>query len=472
MRLATKVAHNTIIQIIGKGIATFLGLITIAIMTRQLGQVGFGQYTIIITFLSFFGVIIDLGLTLVTVQMISDPTIDQNKALNNLFSLRLISAIIFLGLAPLIIIFFPYDPIIKIGVAITTLSFFFNALNQIFVGVFQKYLQMIIVSVAEVVSRLALLIGVILAVYFHYGLIGIMIATVISSAISFIIHYSSSRRYIKIKFAIDLDVWSLIFQKSWPLAVTITFNLIYLRADTLILSLFKGQAEVGIYGAAYKVIDILTTLPFMFAGIILPVLTASWIDKNIEHFKNIMQKSFAFFAITTIPLFLGTQLVAQQTMVLIAGADFASAGNILKILILAIVAIFFNCLFAHGIIAINQQKKLIGVYIFTAITSLAGYLIFIPKYSYFGAAWITVYSELIIALASCYLFIKFTQFKPNLAILLKSLAASLVMLAVIFLILNKLNLILTLAIAMIVYFIALYFLRGITKQDVLDIFNK
>lgn len=106
MQLATKIAHNTIIQIIGKGIATFLGLITIAIMTRQLDQVGFGQYTTIITFLSFFGVIADLGLTLVTTQMISDPKIDQNKILSNLFSLRLISAIIFLGLAPLIVLFF------------------------------------------------------------------------------------------------------------------------------------------------------------------------------------------------------------------------------------------------------------------------------------------------------------------------------------------------------------------------------
>ncbi|MBU0897586.1 flippase [Patescibacteria group bacterium] len=466
MQLATKIAHNTIIQIIGKGIATFLGLITIAIMTRQLDQVGFGQYTTIITFLSFFGVIADLGLTLVTTQIISDPKIDQNKILSNLFSLRLISAIIFLGLAPLIVLFFPYDPLIKMGVIIASLSFFFTALNQILVGIFQKHLQMIVVSLAEVISRLALLIGVILAVYFNYGLIGIMIATVISSIISFIIHYYPSRRYAKIKLEIDINVWLLIFQRSWPLAVTITFNLIYLRADTLILSLLKTQAEVGIYGAAYKVIDILTTLPFMFAGIILPILAASWITKDTKRFKNILQKSFDLSIIAAIPILLGTQLVAQPLMILIAGSSFALSGEILKILILASAIIFFSCLFAHGIIAINKQKELITIYIFTAITALIGYLIFIPKYSYFGAAWVTVYSELVIALFSCYLLAKFTEFKPNLAILLKSLLASLIMFIAIFLLLTKLNLLLILVIAMIVYFVSLYFLGGITKQDI------
>ena len=472
MNLSAKIARNTIAQIIGKIIASVLGLITIAIMTRQLGQAGFGQYTTIITFLSFFAVIADFGLTLVTVQMISDPTVDQNKILSNLFSLRLISAIIFLGLAPLSIIFFPYDPIIKLGVAVTGLSFFFNALNQILVGIFQKHLRMIIVSAAEVISRLALLAGVVFTVYFGYGLIGILIATVASSAISFIIHYRSSFRYVKIKITFDRDVWLLIFQKSWPLAITIIFNLIYLRADILILSLVKSQSDVGIYGAAYKAVDILITLPFMFAGIILPILTASWIVKDINRFKNIMQKSFDILIIMAMPLLLGTLLTARPVMVLVAGKDFVLSGEILKILILAVAIIFLGCLFSHGVIAIDQQKKMIPVYIFTAITALIGYLIFIPRYSYFGAAWVTVYSELVIALVAYCLLVKHTQFKPNLTILLKSIAASLIMMAVIFLLLTKLNLLLLLLIAMIVYFCALYFLGGITRKDVLALLNK
>ncbi len=109
MNLAAAVAKNTIIQITGKVVSTILGIFSLALMTRYLGQAGFGEYTTIITFLTFFAIIADLGITLVTTQMISGEKdkAKENKILNNLFSLRLISILIFLGLAVLSVMFFP-----------------------------------------------------------------------------------------------------------------------------------------------------------------------------------------------------------------------------------------------------------------------------------------------------------------------------------------------------------------------------
>jgi len=465
MTLSAKVAYNTIIQIIGKAIATILGLAAIAVMARYLREIGFGQYTTIITFLSFFGIIADFGLTLVTSQMISKPGNNQAVLLNNLFSLRLISALIFLGLAPFIVLFFPYEPIIKLGVAVAVLSFFFTALNQILVGFFQKNLTMTVVATAEVVSRAILLGGIIITAYLNLGLISIMIATVISSIASFIMHYWFSRRFVRIGWQIDLAVWREIIKKSWPLGLTIFFNLIYLRADIFILSLLKTQADVGIYGATYKVIDVLTALPFMFAGLILPILTAQWASKNFIKFNQVLQKSFNAMIMLAIPLIIGAQFTARPLMLLIAGESFAQSGYVLKILILAIGFIFVGCLFAHAVIALDKQKNIIGAYIFTALTSLIGYLIFIPRFSYYGAAWVTVYSELAIALFSLYIVIKYSQFRPNLMIMLKSLAASIIMALSIYLLIGKLNLVLVILLAGMVYFFCLYLFKGIAKED-------
>jgi len=465
MTLSSKVAYNTIIQIIGKAIATILGLAAIAIMARYLREIGFGQYTTIITFLSFFGIIADFGLTLVTSQMISQPGNNQATLLNNLFSLRLISAIFFLGLAPLVVLFFPYEPIIKLGVAITVLSFFFTALNQILVGFFQKNLTMTVVATAEVVSRIILLGGVIIAAYLNLGLLSIMIATVTASLVSSIMHYWFSRRFIKIGWQIDLTVWREIIKKSWPLGLTIFFNLIYLRADIFILSLLKSQADVGLYGATYKIIDVLTTLPFMFAGLILPILTLEWANKNFIKFNQVLQKSFDAMIILALPLIVGAQLTAKPLMILIAGKDFAQSGDILKILILAIGFIFIGCLFAHAVIALDKQKNIIGAYIFTALTSLAGYLIFIPRFSYYGAAWVTVYSELAIMVFSLYIIIKYSNFRPNLTVFLKSLAAALIMGLGVYLLMGKINLIFIILLAGSIYFISLYLFKGINKED-------
>ena len=462
---SSQVAYNTIVQIIGKAISTVLGLAAIAIMARYLREVGFGQYTTIITFLSFFGIVADFGLTLVTSQMISKPGNNQAVLLNNLFSLRLISAIFFLGLAPLVILFLPYEPIIKLGVAVAVLSYFFTALNQILVGFFQKNLTMTVVSAAEIVGRVILLGGIIITAYLNLGLLSIMAATVISSLVSFIMHYWFSRRFIKISWQIDLTVWREIIKKSWPLGLTIFFNLIYLRADIFILSLLKSQADVGIYGATYRVIDVLSTLPFMFAGLILPILTAEWANKNFLKFNRVLQKSLDVMIMLAVPLIIGAQFTAEPLMLLIAGKNFALSGHILKILILAIGFIFVGCLLAHAVIALDKQKNIIGAYIFTALTSLIGYLVFIPRFSYYGAAWVTVYSELAIALFSLYIVIKHSGFRPNPAILFKTLAASLIMALGVYLLIGKLNLIIIILLAAIIYLFCLYLFKGLTKED-------
>ena len=433
MRLIAKVAYNTAAQVISKTVATGLGLVTIAIIMRYLGTTGFGQYTTIMTFLSFFGILADLGLTLVTAQMISRPGIDEKKVLSNLFTLRLITAAIFLSIAPVVVLFFPYAEAVKIGVAITAASFLFIALNQVLVGLFQNRLRMDKVSIAEVVGRSSLVLGVLLVARFDLGLWGVMGATVVANAINFLFHFLFSRQFSRIRLEVDKEIWKDIFRRAWPLSVTITLNLIYLKGDTLILSLVKPQSHVGIYGAGYKVVEVLIIIPFMFAGIVLPILTDSWTRAAFGHFRRVLQKSFDLMLILAIPLMVGAHFLAGEIMTLIGGEDFAVSGEVLQILVIAAGLIFIACMFTHAIIALEKQKKTIPAYIFTSITALAGYIIFIPEYSYFGAAWLTVYSELMIALFSIYYVWRYADFLPGLWTGAKALIASGVMALFLFL---------------------------------------
>ncbi len=480
MKLSTKIAYNTIIQIISKILTTIVGLIVIAIITRYLGQQGFGEYTAAITFLSFFGIIADLGLTLVTIQLISKPDADQDKILGNLLGLRLVSAFFFLGLAPLACLFFPYSANVKVAVFVASFSFLFIALNQILVGLFQKQLRMDRVSIAEIISRIVLLIGIIIVAYFNFGLIGIMVATVISSLCSFLMHLLFSLSFARIRLRFDWSYWKTIMVLSWPLALTIALNLIYLKSDTLLLSIINRPseigiiAEVGIYGAAYKVLDVLVTLPFMFAGIILPLLTSRWAEGDKDGFKQLMQKAFNVMVIFTIPMIVGTELLASDVMIAVAGPEFALSGPVLQVLIFAAAIIFLGNIFAHAVIAINKQKNIIAAYFFTAFSALILYFLIIPRYSYFGAAGVTIYSELVIALASFYIVWKYTRFLPNILIVFKSLAASLFMYLVIFLtqFFGIFNLIFIILVAIITYFVFIFLFKGLSQEEISSLLNK
>jgi O-antigen/teichoic acid export membrane protein len=457
-----------IYQVAGKLLSTVLGLLALGMMTRYLGREGFGGYTTIVAFLQFFGILVDFGLTLTTVQMISEPGADENKIAGNIFTLRFFSALIFLGLAPLAVLFFPYDSTLKIGVAVTTFSFLFIALNQVLVGLFQKHLSMWKVAVAENAGRLVLLSGIAITIFFHSDLISVMMAVVLGSAANFILNFIFSLRYVRIKFVFDWQIWKEIYRRSWPIGLSIAFNLIYLKADTIILSLSQNQASVGLYGASYRVLDVLTTFPMMFAGLILPVLTATWAEKNSERFKRIMQKSFDFLVMIIVPSIFGTLFLGERLMKLVAGDDFALSGTILKILILAAGAIFLGTLFGHIVVAIKKQRVMIWGYAIVAAISLLGYIILIPRYTYWAAAWITVFSEGAVALLTFFVVWKTTKMIPSGKILFKTIIASLAMSGILYS-LSPANLLLLILLGATVYFAVLYLLRGYNRETVTEI---
>jgi O-antigen/teichoic acid export membrane protein len=468
--LTRRIAHNMIYQIVGKILSTIFGLVALAMMTRYLGQEGFGGYTTIIAFLQFFGILVDFGLTLTTVQMISEPKVEINKITGNLFTLRFFSALIFLGLAPILVLFFPYSATIKIGVAITTFSFLFIALNQILIGVFQKNLRMDKVMISENVGRIVLVGSIATAIYFRQGLLVIMGAVIAGSVANFLINFIFSLKYARIKFAFDFSLWKEILRRSWPIGLSIAFNLIYLKADTIILSVFKSQAEVGLYGASYRVLDVLTTFPMMFVGLLLPVLTASWTEKNFEKLKRIIQKAFDFLVMIAVPIIFGTFFLGEQIMTVVAGNVFVLSGTILKILILAAGAIFIGTLFGHIIVAIQKQRTMIWGYATVAITSLVAYLIFIPRYSFWGAAWVTVYSESMIALLTFLIVYRTTHLLPSSKIFFKSVLASFAM-SIFIWFLREINVLIIITLGAALYFGVLYLLKGYTKETVNEIFK-
>lgn len=463
MSIASKIAKNTIFQVFGKILSSLCSLIAAALITRYLGPALFGEYSTSIAFLQIFGILVDLGLTLVTVQMISEKGANIKKILDNLFSFRILSAFCFMALAPLAVIFFPYSGIIKIGVFIGAGAFFFNAVNQVLIGLFQKELKMGRVAFAEIANRLIFLALTAVAIIFNFNLLAFLGAMAAGNFLNFVILYILAQKIVKINFDFDFAVWKKIFRRSWPIAAGIALNLIYLRADIFILSLYKPASDVGFYSAAYKIIDFLTAFPFILLGLALPIITFTWSEKNLEKFKEMAQKTFDFLNILALPLVTGGIILAEPLMILLAGKDFAESGEILRVLLLALGMIFPATVFTHTIIAINKQKTMLWGFGASAVLTLAGYIIFIPKFSYFGAAWMTVFSEALILLWSAGVVYRYSKFFPKLRLFKRSLAASIVMVWILWM-LEIQNILLSVPAGALIYFALLFAVKGINLK--------
>lgn len=468
MSLNRKIAHNSIIHLTGKIVSLILGLVAVMIMTRYLGQEQFGYYYTVIAFLQFFGILVDFGLTLTTVQMISDTKRDISKVMNSLMSFRFITALGFLALAPIIVWLFPYNIYIKLGVLITVGSFFCITLIQTLTGVFQQKFKMLEVTIAEVVGRVVLVGGVALTAYLEKDIYWIFWAISIGSIINLLIVFFQSRKYITWRLEFDLTIWKEVWKRSWPIALSISFNLIYLKMDSIILSLTRSQAEVGLYGATYRVVDILTMLPAVFMGIALPVLTNYFVENKKEDLFDLLQKAFDALIVFAVPIVLGTMVIARPVMEFVAGSEFAVSGDILKVMILASGAIFVTTLSGYAVVAINKQKKMMWGYLTAAILTMVGYLYFIPKYGYWGAAWMTVFSEVLIMFWTTILVYKAIRFFPSLMTFAKSILPAVIMTIILYFIREQHALILIM-VAIAVYFPLLYLFGGIKKETVRDL---
>ena len=137
MLLHFKIAKNTIIHLAGKFITLAVGLGSIMLLTRYLGQDGFGVYSTAVAYLMFWGALIDLGLTLTLVQMISDKTFGYERTVNAVMTLRLILTLLLFGIACFILLFFTYPAEVRYGSLILVWAYVGITLAQTLTVVFQ-----------------------------------------------------------------------------------------------------------------------------------------------------------------------------------------------------------------------------------------------------------------------------------------------------------------------------------------------
>lgn len=416
-----------VVQIAGRVIAVIIGLVSIAILTRYLTTEQFGEYTTTITFLQFFGVLVDFGLTLTLVVMISEKGSDEEKVVGNFLSMRLITGAILFAVAPIIVLAFPWSATVKMAVGIGAIGYWLMGGASLLVGVFQKHASMWRAAVAEMLNRTVLVVFILLFVFLNLGVVAMVGTTIAASGVWLVLMIRFAKPFVRIKPRFDLSVWKLAFQKSWPIAISILFNLMYLKGDIIFLSLYRPQTDVALYGATYRILDVMTALPTMFMGLLLPTLVAAWTTGKKVEFRKHITRAFDLFMIAVIPVIVGAQVVSKPLMVLIAGSDYEYSGLILQVLILAVAGVFFGALFGHTVVAINKQKLMTIGYAFVAIISVTGYLWFIPIYGIWGAVGITLFSEALIAIITFAVIWKVARVFPSFVVTGKAFLSAVVM---------------------------------------------
>jgi O-antigen/teichoic acid export membrane protein len=412
MALAGRIAYNVVFNAVAKIISTALALVAIGFVTRYLGKDGFGNYATMLAFFAFFNAIGDLGLQSVTAREISREGAKESHIMSNILTLRMIISLIILVLTPALTFFLPYSADLKFAIIIAAAAFVFSSISMTLNGIFQKHLAMDKVATIELGGKLIQLGIIILAVQKNLGFTAVAIALLGYMIFNTLVVFWISRRYFTFSFQFDWHYWKGFLAQSIPLGIASIVGFAYFKADTILLSFLKSSADVGIYNVAYKVIENLIFFPAMVAGLVLPLLSR-FIFTDRDKFNLIADKTFKVFLVLVAPLVIGVFFLAPQIVNVIGGAGFPESAGVLRILIFALAFIFFGQFFNTILVVSNLQSKLMKALFVTALINIVLNFFLIPHYSYTGAAFTSVLTEMLVVIFSFALVYRYTHYRPS-----------------------------------------------------------
>jgi O-antigen/teichoic acid export membrane protein len=412
MALAGRIAYNVVFNAVAKIISTVLALVAIGFVTRYLGKDGFGNYATMLAFFAFFNAIGDLGLQSVTAREISRKNAKESHIMSNILTLRLIISFSILIFTPALVFFLPYSTDLKFAIIIAAVAFIFSSVSMTLNGIFQKHLAMDKVATIELGGKLVQLGIIIVAVQNHLGFIAIAFALLGYMTFNALVVFWMSRQYFIFSFQFDWQYWKGFLAQSIPLGIASVVGFAYFKADTILLSFLQTSAAVGIYNVAYKVIENLIFFPAMVAGLVLPLLSR-FVFTERDRFDLIANKTFKVFLVLVVPLVIGVFFLAPQIVNIIGGAGFPESAAVLRILIFALAFIFFGQFFNTILVVSNLQSKLMQALIAAAVINISLNFFLIPRYSYIGASFTSVLTEMIVVAFSFTLVYKHTHYRPN-----------------------------------------------------------
>jgi len=476
MSTVQRVAKNTTVLLAAQIASYLLAFFYMMYTARYLGPASFGILSFALAFTGIFAVFGDLGLRPLTVREVARDKSLAPKYLANVSLMKIILVAITFGLIALTINLMGYpEETIKV-VYLLALFVIFQAFTQMFYAIFQAFERMEFQAIGQMLNAVLILGGVISAIKLGFSVVGFASLYVIASSI--VLGYSFA--VMRLKFSsnpapasaakaleFDWSFWKPTMKEALPFGLTGMFGMIYTYIDSVMLSLMQGDAVVGWYNAAYRLILVLLFIPSAFGIAVFPSMSRFYITSQ-SSLRSSVEKYFKYMVILAVPIGVGTTLLAQRIILLVFGMGYTHSIIALQILIWTIVITFAGAAFVKLFESTDRQIVVAKVAGICMAVNIILNLLLIPRFSYVGASAATVVTEFILV-GSIFVFARKVGYAIPQGVLVKGISkvaiATSVMGAFVWHF-ESLNLLVLVLLAILLYFGVLYIIRGIDKEDV------
>jgi O-antigen/teichoic acid export membrane protein len=262
----------------------------------------------------------------------------------------------------------------------------------------------------------------------------------------------------------DWSALSASWRAALPFLLITTLMTLEGQSDTVFLSAFRDETEVGWYGAATTVAFSLAMLSQAYRMSVYPLMARFQMESGAP-LQRLYSASMRLLGTMIFPMVAGIALLAPGIVSLVFGPDFAPAAPVLQLLIPAMIFIFLNVPLSRMMLTHDRQGR-ISVYLSAGLlTNIGLNLALDPLWGARGAAVARVSSTTLYFLLNYAYVSRFLARSNPLRRLIKPGLATLIMSGAVWFTRGG-PILLPIGVGILVYFLALWSLGGITPEDV------
>ena len=457
------------------GIANILislsGLIFIPIITKNFSTSDYGVWAQVNTLIALVPNIVNLGLPYTMVRFLAaqkDKKIIQ-QSFYSMMALVLASTIV------MVVVFLVFstqianalfDGSLQIMLIVTVISFL-ACLNLMLLSYFRTFQQIAYYSLFLVLQTyIGVGVSIVLTLLNHpieivvlgllsgYLIVFIAMVFLIIRQLGFTVRFKNLKE--ELKFAIPTIPNNV---SSWVVD----------SSDKFVIGIFLGTAAVGCYSPGYALGSILLMFLTPFAVLLPAVLPEYFESGDTEKVDTFLTYSLKYYLLITIPAAVGMSLLSKPLLYILTTTVIADSGYMITPLV-ALGAIFMGIYgIVNNIIILEKKTSILGyIWISVAILNIVLNIFAVPYLGIYGAGIATLICYFMAFLVTMFYSSKFMKLPFDVKSILKIIIASIIM-GIFVNIANPygiVNILIVIVIAVLIYFVVLFLLRGIDRKEI------
>jgi PST family polysaccharide transporter len=177
-----------------------------------------------------------------------------------------------------------------------------------------------------------------------------------------------------------------------PLGVALVVTAVYYSFDSFLLGLTRTPEEVGLYGAAYRIVLAALLLPIAAHGVALPIV-GRLSDGSPPMVRPLLLGLSVALLTVALPVAVVTTLYAGPIVRLVLGPEYSASAPLLSLLIWSLVTVSANVPFAVVLLAERRDRSYMVAPVIGAVVSVTLDIALVPAFGPIAAAIVTLISE-------------------------------------------------------------------------------